>query len=619
METLRDTFFGQLVYRASGHKLFKQEEDKPGFQVPEKHQNISSDKNEKEQFAEGLKSNQGAPASAHQRGSPVTTPGGDRFFNAHHDERSLREAEGVTPSAPTGNRSPHSEGSSQRTLSQGQTNDVEKNEAGNKDSQNEPDEENDPNIVSWYGPDDPANPMNWSQVKKIWVVFNLCALTFTIYMGSSIVSPALPLFAQFHGISIVVATLGLTLFVVGYGVGPMVLSPLSEIPQIGRNPPYIITLAIFVILQVPTALTDSLAGYLVLRFLAGVFGSPALATGGATISDMFPAKTRAPWVGIWGLSAVSGPALGPLIGGFASQALGWRWSIWPLLFATGGSLTLMTFGFPETSSQNILYRRAVRLRKLTGNKDLKTAGEIAAAQMTGKDIAMMTLVRPFTMTILDPMVLLNNLEIGLVYSVLYSFFESFPLVFEGVYGFNAGEQGVAFLSILVFSSLTWLAFFTYSKVRLEKVYDQRGGKTEPEDRLEPAFGTLIFLPIALFGFGWTSTASIHWIAPVLFAGSFSIATFCAFQSVLNFLVDSYPTHAASVLASNDLFRSLMGAAFPLFSRQMFTNLQAINGPTAFPVAWGCTLLGCISILFVPLPFIFHRYGPALRRRSRYAS
>lgn len=150
------------------------------------------------------------------------------------------------------------------------------------------------------------------------------------------------------GINSVVATLGLTLFVIvsqaktfpgctlsidfhyvetdtsirvpqGYGVGPLFLAPLSEIPQIGRSPPYIITLFLFVVLQPITATVQNVAGLMILRFLAGFIGSPVLATGGASIGDMFTAKTRPYAIGIWGLAAIQGPVLGPLIGGFAIQ------------------------------------------------------------------------------------------------------------------------------------------------------------------------------------------------------------------------------------------------------------------------------------------------------------
>ena len=192
------------------------------------------------------------------------------------------------------------------------------------------------------------------------------------------------------GVSEVAATLGLTLFVVGYGIGPLFLAPLSEIPAIGRSPPYVITLLLFVILQAITATVQNFAGLLVLRFLAGFIGSPVLATGGASMGDMFSLKSRPIAVGIWGLAAVQGPVLGPLLGGFAIQSEDWRWAFWILLWLDGGCLLFLIFCFPETSTNNILLRRAKRLRKLTGNQNLRSQGEIMAAQMTPKAIAKQT-------------------------------------------------------------------------------------------------------------------------------------------------------------------------------------------------------------------------------------
>jgi DHA1 family multidrug resistance protein-like MFS transporter len=143
----------------------------------------------------------------------------------------------------------------------------------------------------------------------------------------------------------------LTMFVLGYGVGPMFLSPLSEIPQLGRTSVYIITLALFVILQVPTALAHSLGALLPLRFLAGFVGSPPLATGGASLDDMWGPEDRAIVIGIWGLAAVCGPVLGPLLGGFAAQSEGWTWTIWILLWLSGFALVFLAIFLPETSGQ----------------------------------------------------------------------------------------------------------------------------------------------------------------------------------------------------------------------------------------------------------------------------
>ena len=154
----------------------------------------------------------------------------------------------------------------------------------------------------------------WSFAKRCFVTFDICFLTFSIYIGSAIYSPGTDLIAQQFGISDVAATLGLSLFVLVYGVGPMFLAPLSEITQLGRTSVYIACLTVFVALQVPTALSENLGTLLPLRFLAGFVGSPPLATGGASLADMWGPEDRGVVIGLWGLAAVCGPVLGPTIG-----------------------------------------------------------------------------------------------------------------------------------------------------------------------------------------------------------------------------------------------------------------------------------------------------------------
>lgn len=116
--------------------------------------------------------------------------------------------------------------------------------------------------------------------KKGCVTALVMLMTTTVYMGSSIYSPGVQDAMAYFGTSQIVTILGLSLFVAGYGIGPLFLSPLTEIPQIGRTLPYIITLFLFMILQIPTILVTNFAGFCILRFLAGFVGSPPLATGG---------------------------------------------------------------------------------------------------------------------------------------------------------------------------------------------------------------------------------------------------------------------------------------------------------------------------------------------------
>lgn len=105
-------------------------------------------------------------------------------------------------------------------------------------------------------------------------------ITASIYMGSSIWAPAAAYGAEEWNVSLTASSLGISLFVLGYAIGPLILSPISEIPSVGRTPPYIVTLLIFTVLQIGTVYVDGFPGFCILRFLAGFAGSPPLATGG---------------------------------------------------------------------------------------------------------------------------------------------------------------------------------------------------------------------------------------------------------------------------------------------------------------------------------------------------
>lgn len=142
-------------------------------------------------------------------------------------------------------------------------------------------------LVDWYYTDDPSNPHNWSDRSRLLVTTIICLYTFVVYTTSAIYTTSQPGIMKACGVSSIDASLGLALYVLGYGIGPLFFSPLSEIPLIGRSPVYMVTMVLFVILSIPTAFADNFAGLMVLRFLTGFFGSPCLASGGASLGDIY--------------------------------------------------------------------------------------------------------------------------------------------------------------------------------------------------------------------------------------------------------------------------------------------------------------------------------------------
>ena len=274
-------------------------------------------------------------------------------------------------------------------------------------------------LVDWWNTDDADNPQNWSPRKKALVMVQICLYTLAVYMGSSIYTASEPAIIEIFGTTQTVASLGLALYVLGYGTGPLLFSPLSEIPVVGRNLPYISTFAVFVLLWIPAGLVNNVPGLLVLRFLQGFFGSPCLATAGATIQDMYNILQLPFLMTIWVSAATLGPSLGPLISGFSIPALDWHWSMWEILIVSGPIFLMMFALLPETSASNILLRRARRLRWSTGNPSFKSQSELDQAQMTASAIVVESLLRPFEITIKDPSVLFATLYTAFCYAIYY--------------------------------------------------------------------------------------------------------------------------------------------------------------------------------------------------------
>ncbi|KIW00753.1 uncharacterized protein PV09_07735 [Verruconis gallopava] len=464
-------------------------------------------------------------------------------------------------------------------------------------------------LVDWYTSDDPANPQNWSLGKRLFVTFQICMYTTAVYMASSIYSPATTYVAERFGVNMQLASMGLSMYVLAYGLGPLIFAPLSELPLVGRNPPYMVTFALFVILLIPAAVVDNFPGLIVLRFLQGFFGSPCLATGGASLQDMF-SLIKVPYVlTLWAFAATCGPALGPVISGFSIPVEGWRWSMWEILWLAGPIWLLMFLCLPETSPSNILLRRAQRLRKRTGETKFRSQSEIDQANLKLNDLFIESLWRPIQLMLLDPSIAFTAVYTSLIYGIYYSFFEAFPLVYITMYGFNIGQMGLTFLSITVGVMIAMTMYWSYIYWIVEPDF-RKNGLGAPEKRLVPALFAAFLLPVGLFIFAWASNPTVHWIGSVIGISVFTIGIFIVIQCIFVYLPLSYPQYAASLFAGNDFARSTLATGAIHFSSPLFHNLGVDRGVTLL----GGLTAGCILGVFT-----LYFYGSKLRARSRFAA
>jgi len=188
-------------------------------------------------------------------------------------------------------------------------------------------EETDPNIVDWDGPDDPENPKNWTDKKKWTNVAVLSILTVITPLGSSMFAPGIPnIMAEFHNSDSTTATFILSIYILGFAFGPLVIAPMSEI--YGRWVMYNIGNILFVIFTVGTALSNGIGMLMAFRFLMGLAGSVPITIGSGSIADIMPIEKRGRAMSVWALGPLLGPVVGPVAGGYLTEAAGWRWVFW---------------------------------------------------------------------------------------------------------------------------------------------------------------------------------------------------------------------------------------------------------------------------------------------------
>ncbi|UZJ51993.1 hypothetical protein CBS101457_001313 [Exobasidium rhododendri] len=472
----------------------------------------------------------------------------------------------------------------------------------------------DPYHVSWIT-SDPQNPIRMPMHEKVWTTFLISFATMATNICSSAYTGSASSIRADFGVSTTLVTLGLSLFVLGFACGPLFWAPLSEV--FGRRHLFIISYASLAMWSAVSIASPNYASFMVFRFLAGAFGSSSLTNSGGTISDLFNAKQRGTAMCFSAAAPFMGPAIGPIIGGFISMRGGWKWTIAFLAFLNGTLALIGALFFAETYAPVLLRQRARHLSRSTGKVYISSTD-------VGKDVRLSTLLkrcigRPWMLLYYEPIVSLLGLYIGFVYATLYSFFEAFPIVFQQVRGWNPGVGGLPFLGILV-GMLIGLSYiiFVANKKYVRRLEDDPA--LQPEVRLLPSLiGAPLFV-VGLAGFAATDSPTIQWIVPVIFASFIGMAIVLIYVSVQNYLVDSYMVFAASAIAANSILRSILGAAFPLFTPFMYEPGPAGSCPKeSCGIHVGPAIAGAIALLFMPFPYLFLRRGEQIRKRCRYSA
>lgn len=456
---------------------------------------------------------------------------------------------------------------------------------------------------------DPEDPKNMSLSVKWFKTMLVSFDCFIVALGSSLVVMDFEDAARDLHTNLDVMHLTIAVFVFGFGIGPLILAPLSEL--YGRAPILKLSMFLYFVFTFPSAFAQNAATMVVGRALAGLGASAPVTVVAGVITDLWHTPDRGLPMAIFSGTLFAGPVVGPVVAGYL-VSVGWRWPYYLLLIITGVSFLLNLFFLKETYAPVILKKRAHKLIKETGDETFCTEQERNKRPIT--EILFESLVRPVQLMLTEPIIVLFTMYLCLIYGLLYYLFFAIPIVFQNIHHFSVGSTGLSFIPVLlgmgvVYATVIPLQGKYYARRTVECV--EKGIPTPPEARLPSMMFGSIILPAGFFIFAFTSYEHVHWIGAAFGCGFLGFSIIAIYIGANTYLVDSYPKYASSCMASKTLFTRLVGGAFPMFVDRFYNSAA---GPR-----WASAIMGFISIMMMPIPFLFYRYGPAIRARSKRSS
>lgn len=456
--------------------------------------------------------------------------------------------------------------------------------------------------VDWDDENDVLNPKNWPTWYKCLVVAFISWSTWVVVVYSTSYTAGLPeMRSDFNVSSEPVVTLGITAYLIGLAVGSVILAPLSE--MYGRRPVYIVCMFVFMVLIIPCGIGSTLTEVLVVRFFGAVAGSAMVANSPGSVSDIVTDEYRALALSMWSIGPLNGPTFGPLIGGFSTQYLGWRWTNWIVMILSGVAWVSMCI-LKETYPPAILKKKAELRRKETG--DEKYWSRYDDRKISLVELLRINLSRPFSMIFTEPICIFWDLYVGIIYGILYLCFVAYPIVFRELRGWSSGLSGLAFIGLAVGCFLVIGSEPLLRRMINSHNVDPATGRVPPEAMVSVICIAAVLAPIGELWFAWTCTPPVHWIWPILAGIPFGAGNTAVFIYASNYLAHSYGIYAASALAGNSIVRSILGGTLPLAGSAMYAKLNP---------HWAGTLLGLVQVAIIPIPVVFYKYGHKIRKKS----
>lgn len=394
----------------------------------------------------------------------------------------------------------------------------------------------------------------------------------------------------------------MSIFLFGFAIGPFTLAPLSAI--YGRVRVLQYTNLIFLAFNTVVPFARTSTELYVFRALSGIGASAPQALGSGVLADCWSKEERGQGQAIYGLATFISPSIAPIIGTFVVGRLYWGWIFWITSFANVVVQLLAVFFLRETYPLKILGDRAKRLRKETGNKELRSEYDDPEGGTKRR-----RLVLPFIIMFTHPAVIVPSLYRAVLYGIMYLVLATFQQVWVGTYGMSKEIASLHYIALAIGFTIG----LQTSQILLDWLYGylkKRNNVEEgpPEWRIPPMVVGGVAAPVGLILYGWSAQNKLFWVVPDVGVATLAYGLIISFQSAQAYVTDSYGSvDGASAAAVGAFMRTMAGFGFPLFAPAMYS---ALGLGVANTILGGSTF-----VLMILGPVLMWFYGSKMRAWS----
>ncbi|KAJ3518374.1 hypothetical protein NMY22_g13711 [Coprinellus aureogranulatus] len=292
---------------------------------------------------------------------------------------------------------------------------------------------------------DNANPLKFSKRKK-WTI-TVVACFFTLLASASVTSYTMGYSSMTRDIGCTEsqAAVGLTVYIVAYGVTPLFTSALSE--EFGRQPLYWTSIIVFLLMHVMVALAPNIGAVIVARVLQGAAGSTGTTMVAGTLADIWKSNERGIPMALQSILAFGGNGLGTVVAGWieANPKLQWKWIQWLSLILAGCYTMIFAFTMSETRAA-ILHARAVKRLSKTGEHAVMP--QVTVQQRSLRQLLWVSCTRPLVLLFSEPIIFAITAWITFAWGVFYCLIGSLAAVFKTIHHFSIGQVGIVNVAML---------------------------------------------------------------------------------------------------------------------------------------------------------------------------